>query len=130
MYSFDRKRDYTEYGEVVYQYTTKNEAGQFVYLYFIKEEDKYWWVTFYICIKRKRDFEQLRQTGKDGLKSMLWAKECFKDFINNVCDDNDLIVVYWDDARRRRVYAYGLRDLGFRFGRYNKKEYLMLKVKK
>jgi hypothetical protein len=100
-----------------YVYTAKNECGQVLVLeIYLKEYslNKWYNVAFHIASKRKRGWEDLKQTGKDGLKSLLWAKACVKDFIKNY----PLDIVYpirieADDSRRFKIYERKLKDLGF-----------------
>ena len=129
MYSIQRKSSYNESYERIYYYECKNDSGQPMIFYITHKDKKYYFVTFYISSKKKRDFETLKQTGRDGLKPLIWAKSCLKDFIENVAKKGDLIIVDYDDVRRKRVYARGLKELGFYFGRFEKKETLMLKIK-
>jgi hypothetical protein len=68
----------------------------------------------------------LKSMGKDGLKGLIWAKQKIKEFESFIKEKHDNIptIIYcrWDDNRRRNVYAYGLKDLGYKFGMiFNKK---------
>ena len=129
MYNISRIRSYNENKETLYYYESKNDKGQPMCFYLTFKENRYYAVTFYVSSKRKRGFETLKQTGVDGLKPLIWAKSCLKDFIENVAKSGDLIVVDYDDKRRKDVYAYGLKNLGFYFGRFEKRESLILKIK-
>ena len=116
------------------RYRAKNEYGQVLNMYFYIEQigiNTEWWITFWIG-KRKRGFQELTQTGKDGIKSLLWAKECIKDFIKNLDRSHDhKIFVHWDDNRRRDVYARGLKELGFDYKpSYKGKKMLVLTIDK
>ena len=128
MYPINRVRTYNDERQDVYVYECKNVFNQKLCLYFTDHE-RYYFITFYIMSKKKREFETLKQTGKDGLTSLLWAKNCIKDFIDNVAKKNDLIIVEWDDKKRKNVYVRGLKSLGFYIGRFDGKEVLMLKIK-
>lgn len=93
---------------------------------------KYWYIAFHVSNKRKHKFKYKEQTGTDGIKSLLWAKDCLKDFIENQIDkrfDNHLII-YWDDKRRKEVYKRALTELGFFITKDYGKDCLLLKVKK
>jgi hypothetical protein len=101
-------------------------------LKFQKEEYSslvYWNVVFWIG-KRKRGYEFGNQTGKDGLKSLLWAKSCIIDFMANL-QKNGLkhhIIISWDNNRRKKAYIRGLSDLGFRLDRIEQRIWLHKEV--
>lgn len=121
MYKSNKTID--KYGNVIY--TCKNSANQIVTLKFYKYEYTHnteWFVCFYIG-KRKKGFQYLQQTGKDGISSLLWAKRTIKDFIEELknsdrlrVNERNVIRVQWDNSKRRDVYTWGLKDLGFRVG--------------
>ena len=69
-----------------------------------------------ITTKRKHGYQEGKTTGKDGIKSLLWAKKCLLDFIDYAKwkFPGDSIEVYPDDERRRKVYEYALLPLGFK----------------
>ena len=124
-----------ENGNIIYK--IKNSYGQFLNLKFeYIPYDKFidWNVVFYIG-KRKQGYQYLKQTGKDGIKSLLWAKKCIIEFIdmlqknyiynnktNNIC-------IGWDDKRRKEIYTWGLRDLEFKLTRIGKSMFLCKKIK-
>ena len=123
---------HTEYKDV--RYKTKNDCGQILNLtLFLEEYSNFneWFITLWIG-KRKKEFQYLTQTGKDGIKSLLWAKECIKDFIKHLDEkQNHKIFVHWDDNRRRDVYARGLKELGFTYQTgYRGKKMLVLTIDK
>jgi len=109
-------------------YTSKNDQGQIISLTFECDEYRnliYWNVVLWIG-KRKRGYEFDQQTGRDGLKSLLWAKSCLIDFMNNLnhsgCRDHleyktNHICICWDNNRRKKTYIRGLTDLGFKMTR-------------
>lgn len=110
-----------ENGTLVYR--CKNDCGQILNLSIHPDEYDaciFWDVCFWIG-KRKRGYEYMNQTGKDGLKSLLWAKECLIEFIEKYKEISSLkksyLCIYWDDSRRKNAYYRGLKDLGFRFTR-------------
>lgn len=61
----------------------------------------------------------LTKSGKQGLKSIFWAKEQIKEIINifkeEHPDDKLILQVHWVDNKRRDLYYRGLKDLGFKF---------------
>lgn len=87
-------------------------------------------VTFYICTKKYQGFQSLKSTGKDGIKSPIWAKNCIVDFIKfkDEKEPGNYITIAWEDSKRKRVYYYGLKQLGFYLGRLNNKETLLYKL--
>lgn len=130
------------YGKWKSVYKTKNEQGQILTLEFLTEDTQkhlFYFVTFYIG-KRKEGYQYMKTTGKDGLKSLIWAKNCIKHFINYIKElpfylptDNELkhtIVIQWEDNRRRDAYYYGLKSLKFYYGMYNGMKTLMHDIKR
>jgi len=112
-----------DWDDVIYK--TKNEFGQLLNLTFECEGYSnliYWNVVFWIG-KRKNGYEWNQQTGRDGLKSLLWAKSCIIDFINNVDHKNKInhLCIGWDDNRRKKTYMWGLKDLGFTLTRIERR---------
>jgi len=102
-----------------YYFKVKNEFNQFLHFFIYNVDwsefniDATYSVQFYITTKRKQGYQYLKQTGKDGLKSLLWAKECIKYFINNKLKGKDKIIIYADNNKRLKAYQWGLKDLGF-----------------
>ena len=133
--NLERDRKYEDYFEC-YAYNAKNNAGQAMCVginaigggFYDCTNNIVWSIEFYVASKKKRGFEPLKQTGKDGIKTLIWAKNCIKDFIEKKCKSGDLFIVCWEDVKRKRVYAYGLKDLGFQFGTYEKKPCLLKKI--
>jgi hypothetical protein len=114
MYEVERKQSPDCHDD--YVYTAKNENGQILVLEVYLRDWKLsqWYsVAFHIATKRKRGYETLQQTGTDGLKSLIWAKTCLKDFINSYKGNIKIIRITADDNRRFRVYQRSLKDIGF-----------------
>lgn len=119
-----------------YVYQTTNCFNQYlkfeVYETIDSKEDKiYYAVTFFISNKRKQGFQQLRSTGKDGIKSLLWAKRCLIDFMEYIKTKDypqSYITISWEDSHRKRVYYWGLKELGFYLTRVFGKEVLLYKI--
>lgn len=104
-----------EFGDVIYK--SKNKCGQTLNLTiqcYPYPKATHWNVVFWVG-KHSKGLQHLKQTGKDGLSSLLWAKSCIIDFINVVerKDKPQYLCVRWDDNRRRDAYMYRLKDLGF-----------------
>lgn len=91
-----------------------------------------YYVKFYIVNKRKHHYKFKEQTGTDGIKSLLWAKQCLMNFIDDGINKNrnNIIVVGWDDRRRRDVYVRALIPIGFTLSRMDDREVLLLKIDK
>ena len=77
----------------------------------------------YLVIMNKRKLNRdtyLKSTGKDGLSSLIWAKQKVKEFEEYIKDRHPetpkTIHCSWDNGKRRNVYAYGLKGLGYKFG--------------
>ena len=69
-----------------YHYISKNDKGQLINLILtpdVTNKHVKYYVQFYIG-KRKHGYQFGIETGKDGLKSLIWAKNCIKDFIVNI----------------------------------------------
>lgn len=98
-------------------YTAKNEYNQYLRFEIYLAQGYYYNVVFYIANKRKQGFQYLKQTGKDGIKSLIWAKNCLIDFINNHPKYVELhpIKIWADDSRRMRIYKRALMPLGFKY---------------
>lgn len=119
------------------KYQCKNEFNQTLRLefnkwYFSFSNKEQWFVVFYITDKKKHGYKFLEQTGKDGIKSLLWAKKCLLDFINNQINkriDNQ-IIIYWDNIKRKKVYEWGLKEFGFKMSIVDKRPALILKINK
>ena len=129
MYQFERNINNTEKTII---YKTKNESGQILSLTFYLYEysdANVWYIVFWIG-KRKKGFQYNVQTGKDGLKSLLWAKECIKDFIlKSDKHKQTRLALGGTDKRRKEVYKWGLKDLGFSINRSHDLSVLMLSIK-
>ncbi len=112
------------YGDVMYK--NKNSHGQTVSLTIQYESygDSIHWNACLWIGKHDKGYQQLKQTGKDGLTSLLWAKKCIIDFIENIPKDKSkkhYLEVRWDDSKRKNTYMWGLKDLGFEINRINGK---------
>ena len=79
--------------------------------------------------KRKQGYQENVQTGKDGLYSLIWAKNCILNFID-VIKDNDTIIIYFSDNRRKKIYYRYLKDYNFKLGRSYGRESLIFKNSK
>lgn len=122
MYEINLKEKRTE---SKFFYTTKNINNQILTLNIIKDythKSINYYIIFFIG-KKKKGYEFLNTTGKDGIKSLIWAKNCIKDFIIQIKEhyefnlyENHSIVINWDDNRRRDIYYHGLKSLKFYYG--------------
>jgi hypothetical protein len=115
-------------------YSTKNSNGQIVKMTIRPDEYYnlvYWCVELWIG-KRKNGYTFGKQTGTDGLKSLLWAKSCIADFIdkanNTKSSKVNHILISWDDSRRRDAYIRGMKDLGFEMRRIEQRMWLHKRI--
>lgn len=122
---------YNNYGGAwfsdTYEFRVKNSKNQTISLSFecfdwnAVTSERWWNVVLSINSKRNKGFQQLKQTGKAGLESLVLTKKLLKHFINNFYhyvpgkyyNIDDRIFVWWDDSRRRDVYKKYLADIGF-----------------
>lgn len=112
-----------------YEYKSRNSLNQIMVCEIYLTTAKYINVSFYICDKRKTGYARLKSTGRDGIRSLLWAKSCIADFISFARTEHKghVIRVYADDEKRRKVYEWGLAPLGFKT-MYNRHKCLYLKL--
>ena len=132
---YNISRDTSKEFRNAYTYQSINSFGQTLKLDIYESLDSpsdriHYCVTFHITSKKRLGFQHLKSTGKDGIKSLLWAKSCIVEFIEHI-ETGDInhgrITVYWDDSRRKKIYCHGLKNLGFYLGRVNNKECLIYK---
>ena len=110
-----------------YVYKTKNEHNQLLKLYIFRE-DGIWHVCFFIATKRKHGYQQYCQTGKGGLSSLIWAKNCILDWIADRTSKKipGELRIYADDSRRMNIYKRYLIPKGFKLS-FTREPYLYLK---
>ena len=119
----------TDYGYHIYSAMSILPSGQTIRIEFSEDETKKkWYFHIYLVTMDKRKSEgstRLHCTGKDGLLGLLWAKNKIEEFEEFIKKQKSIIehsakpiVIYcwWDDNRRRNVYARGLRSLGYKYG--------------
>lgn len=122
---FKNKREYIDgycynnyYDQVVL------DSGQTIKIEFQEDwSNNRYYYNIYLVTMNKRKLENntyLKSTGKDGLKGLLWAKRKIKEFEEFIKEEHantpKTIYCRWDDNRRRNIYAYGLKDLGYKYG--------------
>lgn len=113
-------------------YRSKNEYNQTILLeiYQIDDNPNYMNVKFNVATKRKHGFREGEITGKDGIKSFVWAKYCIIHFLDNYSTISRLkdkvLVIYPANARLRKIYERSLIPLGFKI---NKSKYRELYMK-
>lgn len=112
-----------------YIYQGRNKLNQILKLEIFFCTDNYFNVKFFITTKRSKGYQKFKQTGKDGITSLLWAKKCMIDFIEDFKEryHGSVIRVYGDDVRRVNVYERGLTSIGFKKA-YLKNPYLYYKL--
>lgn len=98
-----------------YIYKSRNKLNQIIVCEAYRTYSNYINFMFYITSKRKKGFQYKEITGKDGISSLLWAKNCLIDFIEFAkwMFHGDTIIVDADDEQRRIVYERALLPLGF-----------------
>lgn len=64
-----------------YVYKSRNGYGQIIVCEIYRNWRNTLNFTFYITTKRRDGYQYNRITGKDGIKSLLWAKRCLLDFL-------------------------------------------------
>lgn len=126
MYEIDRK--YVGEWRFNYIYKSKNSKGQIIICETWLTEENYINFSFYITTKRKKGFQNNISTGRDGIRSLIWAKNCLIDFLNIFNErrwgiDVNKLVVSATDKQRFNVYKRALIPLGFKVGK-SKEKYL------
>jgi hypothetical protein len=122
LYNVEKKRDF-EYVDL-YRYTSKNIYGQIIncesYLY----EGNQYNFSFYVTSKRKKGFQSGQHTGKDGIKSFLWAKKCLIDYLLFFKEHRKgcTLHIFPDNKRLLQIYKYALLPLGFTIRKSKSKE--------
>ena len=118
--------DIAKYGKI---YKTKNSQHQIVVLEIFLTDEDYYNVFLYITTKRKQGYQHLKITGKDGLKSLYWARQCIIDFIqkNYYFYKNKQLRIYGSDERRRKIYERSLLKMGFKVSK-DKDKYLYINL--
>lgn len=92
------------------------------------------YISFIVYKKRKTAWKEPDQvTGKDGLKPMIFAKECLKTLEKTVGEyyafrryNNIFITVGWENERRHKLYEKMLTREGYK-PRYEDQEYTLRK---
>jgi len=100
----------------------KLDNGQIIKIVFSEEwsNNKYYYEIYLVVMTKRKseDDTTLKSTGKIGIKGLLWAKQKIKEFEKFIKTEKTApITIYcrWDDNRRRNVYAYGLKNLGYNY---------------
>lgn len=112
-------------------------SGQTIKIEFYEEDtSRKIYYGIYLCTMNKRKSEYysvLHTTGKDGVLGLLWAKRKIAEFETFILEDERkkkpiVIYCFWDDNRRRDVYQWGLRSLGFNYGKIFNKRALVKEI--
>lgn len=114
MYNIEANQTVYYSQEATYQYKAKNSCNQLLTLTIARDGNDFW-VCFFITSKRKKGYQKLQQTGKDGLSSLLWAKNCVINWISNYREryKGCRLCISHDDKRRAEVYKRSLSSIGF-----------------
>ena len=112
-----------------YEYKARNDCNQIMRFCVYWTTDKMFLVTFYITTKRKDGYQHGKETGKDGIKPLIWAKDCLIDFLKYAKKQyrHKQLRIYADDKQRYRIYAHYLIPLGFKEVR-DKNKYLYINL--
>ena len=126
---YDIKLSYGEEYVDHYIYKSRNEFNQIIVCEVWRTFGEFLNFCFYITTKRKNGFQDGSITGKDGLKSFIWAKNCLIDFIEfgKMRFKGDNLVVNPANGRLRKIYERVLLPLGFKTSK-SKDKYLYLKL--
>lgn len=113
-------------------YQSKNSQGQIIRceVYRMADDTTSFNFEFFIKDKRKSPYPKNQITGKDGIKSLVWAYKCLKDcidFLKNMYP-NTTLIVFGDNKRKQCIYKRYLTPLGFKC-KQNKDKTLYLKFK-
>jgi hypothetical protein len=105
------------------KYTAQAPSGNILSIEFQKEDcdnADYYYVWMFTVHKRAQAETSFRKsTGRDGLYALLWARDKIKEFesyLKTETKKRTFICIRWDDRRRRDVYEYGLKKLGYKMG--------------
>lgn len=110
-----------------YYCRSKNEKGQTIlcefYPYRYNTRNIEFNFEFSIKQKRKINFPEGEITGKDGIKSLIWAYNSLKKAIEIIKSryPGSILTIWGDDERKRNIYNHYLIPLGFKIrkNRYN-----------
>ncbi len=118
----------------VFYDTKKFSSGYYGYIEFsaISGMPENWYTVMLSVSKKKRRAMAYINVEKDsntqttnvgsGIEPLIWAKECVISFIKmkqqRELSHPTYILVYGEDARRRKVYKWALSKIGFVEGRY------------
>lgn len=80
MYDIQREEGDTYLDHYIYK--SRNEHNQIIICEAYRTIQGTINFCFFITTKRKHGYQEGKTTGKDGIKSLLWAKQCLLDFIN------------------------------------------------
>lgn len=113
MYDINKEKEEKYVDSFVYR--SKNEANQLLKLEIYRSIEGGFRCIFFITTKRKNGYQYKKQTGKDGLKSLMWAKNCLLDFLEYAKDKykGDIIKIFANDKKRWKTYWRSLKPLGF-----------------
>jgi hypothetical protein len=129
-----------KYKEYAYSDSCVLPSGNTIKIEFdeIKDDEhrKYYYNIYLVTMhKRKSEFDTvLKITGRDGIIGLLWAKQKIVEFENYITDyhkgDGEIVIYcWWEDNRRRKVYEYGLKPLGYKIEMFCGVKQLVKRIK-
>lgn len=89
--------------------------------HFCEEEERFYW-NIAICVyddpsQKEANYRNMRNTGRNGIATLLFAKEVVKDFESYIVDHmawaKHTLYAGWMDERRHVTYKRGLEPIGF-----------------
>lgn len=118
----------TEY-TTCYDYKAKNSQGQILHCSIYWSTGQYFTIEIHVTTKRKNKPEDGDITGKDGIKSFIWAKECLEDFLKNIAPryKGDKFKIYAANDRLLKIYYAKLKSLGFVY-KYSQNPFIQLEL--
>ena len=92
---------------------------------------------FLVVFKKRKQISELylKSTGKDGLKTLFFAKKAVFDFEKFIvekygrCHEKMFINIGWDDNQRRDLYYRGLKKYGYDFNFFYGRKVLSKRIK-
>lgn len=127
--NYSIKREVDERYLHSYFYQSKNECSQIIRCEFYETVGPSNHFNFSFCIKQKRkwNFPDGEITGKDGIKSLVWAYRCLLDCIDFLewRYPHSTLHIYGDTRRKQKIYNRYLLPLGFKITQDKFKELVL-----
>lgn len=130
-----------ERNSYIFTVTDKMPSGMTVEINFVGycwDDQKTAEFTIELNVYKKRKDKSsifLKRTGKDGLKTLFFAKKAIKEFEPYILErygyrhKKMFINIQWTDNKRRDIYYRGLKDIGYQFTMFNGYKVLSKRIK-